>query len=106
MAILDDQEYLFRKRSPMRSQKHSDLRCAFENISRLSMTVFHIGAPLIFLYLCAFLSLLFASPDIPGYVLASIHKGALEHIIMSATLITVGGFFFDIVEKSSPPPSG
>ena len=70
------------------------------------MTVFHIGAPLIFLYLCAFLSLLFASPDIPGYVLASIHKDALEHIVMSATIITVGGFFFDIVEKSSPPPSG
>ena len=67
------------------------------------MTVFHIGAPLIFLYLCAFLSILLASPDTPGYILASMHKEALEHIVMSATIITVSGFLFDIAEKSSPP---
>ncbi len=89
----------------MISQKNSSIRRSFENISRISMTIFHIGAPLIFLYLCAFLALLFATPDIPGYVLAIIHKEALEHIIMSATIIIIGGFSFDMIEKTSPPPN-
>ena len=86
----------------MKRQKSSRASLLFEGISQISMIIFHIGAPLIFLYLCAFLILLLSTPDTPGYVLAMIHKDTLEHIVMSATIITVGGFFFDILQKSTP----
>ena len=85
----------------MKTPRRSRLKQKFENISRISMMIFDVGAPLIFLYLCGFLAMLLSTPDVPGYALARIHRDTLEHIVMSATIITVGGFSFDIIEKSS-----
>ena len=68
--------------------------------SRTSLYIFHIGLPIIILYLTAFLATLLGSPDIPGYVLYHIHKATLEYIVMSATIIIVGGFCFDMIQKS------
>ena len=69
------------------------------SISRISLYIFHIGLPLIILYLCAFLATLLSAPDTPAYVLFHIHRSTFEHIIMSATIIIVGGFGFDMLQK-------
>ena len=69
-------------------------------LSPISLYIFHIGLPVIILYLSIFLSTLLSSPDIPGYVLSHIHKVTLEYIVMSATIIIVGGFCFDMIQKA------
>ena len=55
---------------------------------------------MIILYLSAFLATLLSTPDTPGYVLSHVHRGTLEYIVMSATIITVGGFGFDMIYKA------
>ena len=67
--------------------------------SRISLNIFHIGLPLIILYLCAYLAILLSSPDTPAYVLSHLHRATLEYIVMSATIIIVGGFGFDMIQK-------
>ena len=69
-------------------------------LSRISLYIFHIGLPLIILYLSIFLITLLSAPDTPGYVLSHLHKSTLEYIVMSATIIIVSGFFFDMVQKA------
>lgn len=69
-------------------------------LSRISLYIFHIGLPLIILYLSLFLVTLLSAPDTPGYVLSHIHKSTLEYIVMSATIIIVSGFSFDIIQKT------
>ncbi len=69
-------------------------------LSRISLYIFHLGLPLIILCLFSFLCALLSTPDIPGYVLYHIHKATLEYIVMSGTIIIVGGFCFDMLQKA------
>ena len=55
---------------------------------------------MIILYLSAFLVTLLSTPDTPGYVLYHIHRYTLEYIVMSATIIIVSGFCFDMIQKA------
>lgn len=68
--------------------------------SRISLYIFHIGLPLMILYLFLFLVTLLSTPDTPGYVLSHIHSSTLEYIVMSTTIIIVGGFCFDMIQKA------
>lgn len=68
-------------------------------LCRFSFMILRVGLPIILLYLVAFLSLLLSSEDIPAYILAKKYYHVLEHIIMSATLITVGGLAVDLAER-------
>lgn len=68
--------------------------------SRISLYIFHIGLPLIILYLSAFLATLLSSPEVPPYVLSHLHTPTLEYIVMSGTIIIVGGFGFDMIQKA------
>ena len=84
----------------MKRRKKADFKLKTGRLCRISIYIFHIGLPLIILYLSAFLATLLSTPDTPGYVLSHIHKGSLEYIVMSATIITVGGFGFDMIYRA------
>lgn len=84
----------------MRRRKKADIQGKSRRLCRASIYILHIGLPLIILYLSAFLATLLSTPDTPGYVLSHLHKGALEYIVMSATIITVGGFGFDMIYRA------
>ena len=84
----------------MKGLKRSQYSLKKLRLSRISLYIFHIGLPLIIFYLFAFLSALLSTPDIPAYVLSHLHRSTLEHIVMSATIIIVGGFCFDMLQKA------
>jgi len=75
------------------------LKERFDNFSKYGLWVLMLGLPLILFYLFSFLFLLISSPDIPGDILSKIYRSTLEHIIMSATLIILGGFGIDLLEE-------
>ncbi|MBO5416187.1 MAG: hypothetical protein J6A83_06110 [Clostridia bacterium] len=92
----------------LKKQKKGSRKSAPKALCRFSFMIFRIGLPIILLYLCAFLSLLLSAEDIPSYILAKKYYYMLEHIIMSATLIVVGGLAVDLAERhtnNSEPPS-
>ena len=75
------------------------LKERFDNFSKHGFAILMFGLPLIIIYLFFFLHLLLSSPDIPGDILSKIYRNTLEHIIMSATLIIIGGFGIDLMEQ-------
>ena len=84
----------------MKLHNNSQKKLKAYTLSAVSLFIFHIGLPIIIIYLCAFLYILLSSPDIPGYVLSSMYRDTLEHLIMSITLIFVGGFGLDMIKKA------
>ncbi len=75
------------------------LKKLFSSISKLSLTLLHIGLPIVLLYLVALLFITLSSPDTPGHVLAHIYTPSLEHITMALTVTVVGAIVADIAER-------
>lgn len=75
------------------------LKERFENFSKYGLAILLLGLPIILIYLFSFLYLLLSTPNVPGEILSKIYYNVLEHIIMSATLIIIGGFGIDLLEE-------
>ena len=91
---------IIQKGGLMKRRKKSHFPRKNNRLCRASIYIFQIGLPLIILYLSLFLATLLSTPETPGYVLSHVHRGTLEYIVMSATIITVGGFGFDMIDKA------
>lgn len=83
----------------MNTSPLSSLKRLFSSISELSLTLLHIGLPIVLLYLVALLFVTLSSHDTPGHVLAHIYTPSLEHITMALTVTVVGAIVADIAER-------
>ena len=81
------------------SNNSSEIKAALFNLSKYSRAILHIGLPTVLFYFSVLLYSILSS-DLPGYILSRKYFDALEHVVMSATLIVIGAILTDILDTS------
>ncbi|MBQ8140993.1 MAG: hypothetical protein IJ038_04780 [Clostridia bacterium] len=71
---------------------------ALSTISKYSGRILNIGLPTVLFYFSVILSDMLSS-GLPGYILAKTYFNALEHILMSTTLIILGAVLIDFLDR-------
>lgn len=85
----------------MNKSVFSKLKARFLSLSRISVIFLHIGLPTVLVYLLGVLFSALCTKDQPPYILAHVYTPALEHIIMTLTVVIAAAVAADIAERSS-----